>query len=191
MCHGVCGGQRPARGGCFLPSTTWDPSQPSGLASGVPPFETPCEPLPPLFAGSLVHISCPPKLPTLPANTCRCVGFFNQHLNGHFLLPIAHHRGRCWRSSLYHVYPGMPLQVTHQSLCVYLCPPFQAPGGRWWWLWSHAPASMEQAHTSHPAFSFQLLLPPGCLSESRSLPTLTLHGFPFALTSTTQAHSVP
>lgn len=92
--HRVCGGQRAAPGTCFSPAT-WDLSQPSGLASSVLPFETTCEPLLPLFAGSLVHIPRPPKLPTLPANTCRCVGFFNQHLNGHFLLPIAHHGGWC------------------------------------------------------------------------------------------------
>jgi hypothetical protein len=103
LCHGECGSQRTAcQSGCFSSSSAavWDPNQLSGLASSDLPSETTCEPLLPLFAGSLVHIPCPPKLPTLPANTCRCIDFFNQRLNGHFLLPIAHHRGWCCQTVL-------------------------------------------------------------------------------------------
>lgn len=103
MCHGECGSQRTAcQSGCFSSSAAavWDPNQSSGLASSDLPSETTCEPLLPLFAGSLVHIPCPPKFPTLPANTCRCIDFFNQRLNGHFLLPIAHHRGWCCQTVL-------------------------------------------------------------------------------------------
>lgn len=48
-----------------------------------------------LFVGSFCAIPCPLPLPTLPANACRCVSLFNQHLGGHFLLPTVHHRGRC------------------------------------------------------------------------------------------------
>lgn len=98
--------QRTACGSCCSPPPqppphpVWDPSESSGLASSILLFETTCEPLLPLSAGSLVHIPRPPKLPTLPANTCRCVSFFNQHLNGHFLLPVAHHRGRCCQTVL-------------------------------------------------------------------------------------------
>lgn len=77
------------------------------------------------------------------------------------------------------MYPGIPLQVTHQSLCVYLCPhprpTVVAAGGcgrmlRLLWR--------KHISNSHPALSSRCLPQPGCLSESRSLPTLTLHGFP-------------
>lgn len=52
----------------------------------------------PGLVGSLFHTPCPPQLPTLPANTCGCANLFHQHhLNGHFVLPVAHHQGWCCR----------------------------------------------------------------------------------------------
>lgn len=53
---------------------------------------------------------------------------------------------------------GNPTLGHSCTLGVGLCPSFQAHGVCCWWLWSHAPASMEEAHIFRPAFSFQLHL---------------------------------
>lgn len=174
--------QRTACGSCCSPPPqppphpVWDPSESSGLASSILLFETTCEPLLPLSAGSLVHIPRPPKLPTLPANTCRCVSFFNQHLNGHFLLPVAHHRGRCCQTvlevkSLVCVSWDSTSGHSSKLMCLSLS---TIPHPRWSLVVPAVTysASMEEAHFSPPAISFQCLLQLGCFSELRSLPYL-------------------